>query len=90
MFLGWFWSGAVLVSVVFALIFNRGGELTAEALSEAAKGLIEQIPQNKREEIYDLVKKGEKIKAIEKVREIGGFGLAEAKRLVDDLQQNLK
>lgn len=62
----------------------------AEALSEAAKGLIEQIPQNKREEIYDLVKKGEKIKAIEKVREIGGFGLAEAKRLVDDLQQNMK
>ena len=52
--------------------------------------MIEQIPQNKREEIYDLVKKGEKIKAIEKVREIGGFGLAEAKRLVDDLQQNLK
>jgi hypothetical protein len=36
MFLGWFWSCAVLVSVVFALIFNRGGELTAALLDGAA------------------------------------------------------
>ena len=39
MFLGWFWSGAVLVSVVFALILNRGGELTAALLDGAAQGV---------------------------------------------------
>ena len=39
MFLGWFWSCAVLVSVVFALILNRGGELTAALLDGAAQGV---------------------------------------------------
>ena len=38
MFLGWFWSGAVLVSVLFALFLNRGGALTAALAEGAAQG----------------------------------------------------
>ena len=38
MFLGWFWSGAVLVSVFFALFLNRGGALTAALVEGAAQG----------------------------------------------------
>ena len=39
MFLGWFWSGAVLVSVLFALFLSRGGAMTAALLDGSAQGM---------------------------------------------------
>ena len=39
MFLGWFWSGSVLVSVLFALFLSRGGAMTAALLDGSAQGV---------------------------------------------------
>lgn len=83
----------LLTAVIILSIFYVSGQLnnihtrlkrTEDKLNQIAKHM--ELPEHDiNEELRQLVKDGDKIKAIKKAREILGLSLLEAKNYVDSL-----
>lgn len=81
---------AVVVVAVIALMFrtkpNAGGAVEQTPSTQESTPLEEAyIPEELEEYLRELKRNGQLIKAIQKLRNVTGMSLSEAKQFVDDI-----
>ena len=81
---------AVILVAVVALMFrtkpNAGGAVEQTPSTEESTPVEEAyIPEELEEYLRELKRNGQPIKAIQKLRNVTGMSLSEAKQFVDDL-----
>ena len=83
-------SGLIILLVALALfigyLISRQNTVLKQSVQSLRKSAPRDLGLHEEEEIRALLKENRKIEAIKRCREITGYGLREAKDIVDSMQ----